>query len=172
MSGLGQKQICAVHKPMSAKCQERTFPRRAVMTQACIGIARPRSSSYCVRPSVTSSKQLNPPLIADIPMPEDSSKILRASRTMPSAREFGTADDSHGRHKRNKPVTAKTYRSAVNAAGSTVRPRDICICPPSGGGHLSISRFRNCRLVSHHRRHYRHLREPRGRGRDGDLLCR
>jgi hypothetical protein len=26
MSALGQKQTCAAHKPMSAKCQERTSP--------------------------------------------------------------------------------------------------------------------------------------------------
>ena len=35
MSALGQKQTCAAHKPMSAKCQEQTFAAGLSMWALC-----------------------------------------------------------------------------------------------------------------------------------------
>ena len=46
MSALGQKQTCAVHKPMSAKCQKRTLSACYSM----ISSARASSEGGMVRP--------------------------------------------------------------------------------------------------------------------------
>ena len=46
MSALGQKQTCAAHKPMSAKCQKQTFPIHSMTSSA-----RASSDSGPVMPS-------------------------------------------------------------------------------------------------------------------------
>jgi hypothetical protein len=57
MSALGQKQTCAVHKPMSAKCQKRTFGNGRHKQKDRLAAASPKSDdvffeSGCKRSSL------------------------------------------------------------------------------------------------------------------------
>ena len=57
MSALGQKRTCAVHKPMSAKCQKRTLCTYSIISSArassAVGTSRP--SAFAVLRLMTSS---------------------------------------------------------------------------------------------------------------------
>ena len=80
MSALGQKQTCAAHKPMFAKCQKRTQAPQQIYNNTWPVLRGPATIAKFARTALSSSETV------EQPVPAGAAKVALAATTIGPAR--------------------------------------------------------------------------------------